>query len=142
MYLLNFVSNMLEAAVSPWYGFVQNMAYVMMNHLPKSGPTNLQLTFGYSVHLVSAMSTCQVEGLAPLITNPPLASFTTDFTFCFYHLKKTYNTEVTHETQLTLDMRPNYQINQKQLNTCLENIAYMYYIVGYIQKSRSMHQRF
>ena len=49
---------MCKTAVSPWNRFWQNMAYVMMNHLLKSGPKNLQVTFEYSVPLVSGVLTC------------------------------------------------------------------------------------
>ena len=55
--MLNIIANIFETAVSPWHGFWKNMAYVMMNHLLKSGPTNLEVTYGYSVHLVSVVST-------------------------------------------------------------------------------------
>ena len=53
--MLNLILDMFETAVSPWHGFLQNMAYVMMNHLLKAGPTNLQVNNGYSVHLVSVV---------------------------------------------------------------------------------------
>ena len=36
--LLNFISNILETAVSPWHVFFQGMVYVIMNHLLKAGP--------------------------------------------------------------------------------------------------------
>ena len=57
---------MLETAVSPWHGFLQNMAYVMMNHLLKAGPTNVQVTYGYSVHLVSDAFTCLIRRISPV----------------------------------------------------------------------------
>ena len=53
--MLDFIANMLETTVSPWHGFRKNIAYVMMNHLLKSGPRNLQVTHGYSVYLVSVV---------------------------------------------------------------------------------------
>ena len=52
----NFIANLLETAVSPWHGFRKNMAYVMMNHLLKSEPTNLEVPYGYSVHLVGVLT--------------------------------------------------------------------------------------
>ena len=55
---LNFILNMLQMAVSPWPLFLKNMAYMIMSHLLKAGPTNLQVTYGYSVQLVSVVLTC------------------------------------------------------------------------------------
>ena len=48
---------MLETTVSPCHGFRKNMAYGLMNHLLKSGPTNLEVNYGHLVHLVSFVFT-------------------------------------------------------------------------------------
>ena len=61
---------MLETAVSPCYGFGENLAYVMMNHLLKSGTTNLEVNYAYSVHLVSVVLSYETREINPLITNP------------------------------------------------------------------------
>ena len=50
---IEFISNRFETAGSPCHGLLQNMAFEMMNHLLKSGPKKLHVTYGYSVHLVS-----------------------------------------------------------------------------------------
>ena len=55
--MLNFIANMLETTVSPWHGFWKSMAHVMINHLLKRGPRNLEVTYGYSVSLVSVAVT-------------------------------------------------------------------------------------
>ena len=39
------------------HGFRKNMAFGMMNNLKKSGPTNLEVNFGYLVHLVIVVLT-------------------------------------------------------------------------------------
>ena len=57
LFVLNLIANMLKATVSPWHGFWKIMAYVMMNHLLKSGPRNLEVTYEYSVCLVSFVVT-------------------------------------------------------------------------------------
>ena len=54
---------MLETAVSPWHGFWENNADVMMNHLLKSGPTNLEVTYGDSVHLVTVVLIYLTRGI-------------------------------------------------------------------------------
>ena len=64
--MLNCIENILETTVSPSHGFRKNMAYVMMNHLLKSGPTNLEVNYGYSVHLVSVMVKYETREINPL----------------------------------------------------------------------------
>ena len=79
--MINCIANMLKTAVSPCHGFEKNMAYVMMNHLLKSEPTNLEVNYGCLVHSVSVGLTYKTREINPLNTDPQSVSFTMDFSF-------------------------------------------------------------
>ena len=50
----------------PEHLFLQNMAYMIMNHLLKAEPTNLQVTYGYSVQMVSVVIIYYTWGSSPV----------------------------------------------------------------------------
>ena len=57
--MLTLISKMLETAVIHWHGFLQNIAYVMMKHLLKSGPNKPP----GNLWIFSAFSQCCVNML-------------------------------------------------------------------------------